>query len=85
MVLHCGMTSCVSLAIVYSSDSFISLTPNLGMHEQQPFHVMIGGGDQIYNDSVRVDGPLREWTAIANPHKRRNFPFTEDFRKRNDE
>lgn len=31
----------------------------LRVHEQQPFHVMIGGGDQIYNDGVRVDGPLK--------------------------
>ncbi|PGH19134.1 hypothetical protein AJ80_04212 [Polytolypa hystricis UAMH7299] len=49
----------------------------LRMHAQRPFHVMIGGGDQIYNDEVRMDGPLREWTDISNPHKRRAhlFPF----------
>jgi hypothetical protein len=52
----------------------------LRMHEQQPFHVMIGGGDQIYNDSVRVSGPLAPWTAIGNPEKRRHFPFGEDMR-----
>lgn len=33
----------------------------LRVHQQQPFHVMIGGGDQIYNDGVRVDGPLKPW------------------------
>ncbi|CAK7213922.1 hypothetical protein SBRCBS47491_001970 [Sporothrix bragantina] len=49
-------------------------------HAQRPFHVMIGGGDQIYNDSIRVSGPLREWTAISNPKKRRDFPFTEKLR-----
>ncbi|GAB7361074.1 hypothetical protein MBLNU230_g1113t1 [Neophaeotheca triangularis] len=57
----------------------------LRMHEKQPFHVMIGGGDQIYNDSVRVDGPLKPWTDIANPHKRREFPFNEDMRQQCDE
>ena len=57
----------------------------LRMHSSQPFHVMIGGGDQIYNDSVRVDGPLREWTDIGNPKKRRDFPFNEDMRHRCDE
>jgi hypothetical protein len=31
----------------------------LRVHEKKPFHIMIGGGDQIYNDSVRVDGPLK--------------------------
>ncbi|KJR89915.1 transcription factor btf3 [Sporothrix schenckii 1099-18] len=49
-------------------------------HAKTPFHVMIGGGDQIYNDSIRVTGPLREWTAIGNPKKRHDFPFTEKLR-----
>lgn len=57
----------------------------LRMHAQQPFHVMIGGGDQIYNDGVRVDGPLRAWTDIGNPKKRREFPFGEDMRATCDE
>ena len=52
----------------------------LRMHEQKPFHVMIGGGDQIYNDGVRVTGPLKPWTDIANPKKRREFPFDEGMR-----
>jgi hypothetical protein len=57
----------------------------LRMQAQQPFHVMIGGGDQIYNDSVRVDGPLKPWTTISNPRKRREFPFDEDMRARCDQ
>ena len=57
----------------------------LRMHQQKPFHVMIGGGDQIYNDGVRVDGPLKAWTAIGNPHKRREFPFPEKMRADCDE
>ncbi|EGP91492.1 unnamed protein product [Zymoseptoria tritici ST99CH_1A5] len=57
----------------------------LRVHEKKPFHIMIGGGDQIYNDSVRVDGPLKEWTAINNPKKRRDYPFGEDLRRRCDD
>lgn len=49
----------------------------LRVHETRPFHVMIGGGDQIYNDGVRVSGPLRAWTNINNPKKRREYPFDE--------
>ncbi|KAI2783542.1 hypothetical protein F4815DRAFT_355213 [Daldinia loculata] len=49
-------------------------------HAKAPFHVMIGGGDQIYNDGIRVSGPLREWTDIGNPKKRRDFPFPESLR-----
>jgi hypothetical protein len=26
----------------------------LELHAKRPFHCMIGGGDQIYNDGVRV-------------------------------
>lgn len=57
----------------------------LRMHEQRPFHVMIGGGDQIYNDGVRVDGPLKAWTDISSPHKRREYPFGEQMRADCDE
>ncbi|KAH8676163.1 putative transcription factor btf3 [Xylariales sp. PMI_506] len=52
----------------------------LRRHAEAPFHVMIGGGDQIYNDGIRVSGPLREWTDIGNPKKRRDFPFPEKLR-----
>ena len=54
-------------------------------HRERPFHVMIGGGDQIYNDSIRVDGPLQEWTGMDDPKKRQDHPFTEDFRARCDD
>ncbi|CAL3968856.1 unnamed protein product [Diplocarpon coronariae] len=55
------------------------------VHSQTPFHVMLGGGDQIYNDGIRVGGPLREWTDIGTPHKREKYPFPESLRKRCDE
>jgi hypothetical protein len=45
----------------------------------------LGGGDQIYNDGIRVNGPLRPWTDIGNPKKRRDFPFPEDLRKKCDD
>lgn len=49
-------------------------------HAEVPFHIMIGGGDQIYNDGIRVNGPLRTWTDISNPKKRRDYPFPEKLR-----
>lgn len=52
----------------------------LRAHRQRPFHVMIGGGDQIYNDGVRVTGPLKSWTDIGNPKKRRDYPFPRTLR-----
>jgi hypothetical protein len=53
----------------------------LQTHAKRPFHVMIGGGDQIYNDSIRVDGPLKPWTEIGNPKKRREYPFDNAMRE----
>ena len=52
----------------------------LRVHDSKPFHVMIGGGDQIYNDGVRVGGPLKRWTDIGNPHRRREYAFGETLR-----
>jgi hypothetical protein len=49
-------------------------------HQATPYHVMVGGGDQIYNDGIRVNGPLRPWTEIRNPQKRRDYPFPEKLR-----
>lgn len=54
-------------------------------HAEAPFHVMLGGGDQIYNDGIRVDGPLREWSDIGNPKKRKEFPFDRKLRDECDE
>jgi hypothetical protein len=53
--------------------------------QAKPFHVMIGGGDQLYQDNVRVTGPLKPWTEIKNPRKRREYQFVEDLRQRCDE
>lgn len=57
----------------------------LRVHEKTPFHVMLGGGDQIYNDGIRVHGPLRKWTDVKNPIKRREYPFAETLRRECDE
>jgi len=57
----------------------------LRVHGKKPFHVMIGGGDQIYNDYVRSEGPLKAWTDISNPRRRRDYPFDEQLRAACDE
>jgi hypothetical protein len=51
----------------------------LNTHQSQPFHVMIGGGDQIYNDSVgRECGLFDEWLDIRNPQHKHTAVFTSD-------
>ncbi|KAJ9157812.1 Transcription factor [Pleurostoma richardsiae] len=44
------------------------------------FHLAVAGGDQCYCDGIRVEGPLRQWTEIANPKKRREYPFSQALR-----
>ncbi|PNP80026.1 hypothetical protein FNYG_06736 [Fusarium nygamai] len=43
----------------------------LNNHQTRPFHLMIGGGDQIYNDCVSEECSLfKEWLRMRNPvHK----------------
>lgn len=49
----------------------------LNDHQTRPFHVMIGGGDQVYNDAVANKAKLfREWIALKNPLHKTNAPFT---------
>lgn len=60
-------------------------TDVLRRHAESPFHVMIGGGNQIYNDGIRVLGPLRPWIEIGKAEKRRDFPFPSSLRDDCDE
>ncbi|KAI5864757.1 hypothetical protein GGS23DRAFT_462120 [Durotheca rogersii] len=49
----------------------------LNNHQTRPFHVMIGGGDQIYNDAVMQETKhFRSWLQIKNPLHKNNAPFT---------
>jgi hypothetical protein len=53
----------------------------LNEHQTQPFHVMIGGGDQIFNDSVITDLALfQDWIKIKNAGDRYGCPLTPEFR-----
>lgn len=47
---------------------------------------MIGGGDQIYSDGIRVNGPLKPWAEnMSNPIKRRRYPWTQSLSDDTDE
>ncbi|PHH78576.1 hypothetical protein CDD82_2967 [Ophiocordyceps australis] len=49
----------------------------LNSHQSRPFHVMIGGGDQIYNDRLAYNSPLFDgWLEERDPHEKRNAPFS---------
>lgn len=53
----------------------------LNEHQTRPFHVMIGGGDQIFNDKVTTESPLfQEWLKIKNIEDQYDSPFVPEFR-----
>ncbi|PSN63523.1 hypothetical protein BS50DRAFT_115741 [Corynespora cassiicola Philippines] len=51
----------------------------LNNHQTRPFHVMIGGGDQIYNDAaMRQTTLFRQWTESRNPLQKHNASFSSE-------
>ncbi|KAI0178823.1 hypothetical protein GGR52DRAFT_588652 [Hypoxylon sp. FL1284] len=75
--------SCNGFSLSVNPDDFSGPDPMwrdvLNNHQTRPFHVMIGGGDQIYNDAVMRDTHLfQNWLQIKNPLHKNNAPFTPD-------
>ncbi|GKZ22189.1 hypothetical protein AbraIFM66951_007043 [Aspergillus brasiliensis] len=53
----------------------------LNEHQTRPFHVMIGGGDQIFNDKVIAEtAHFQEWVKIKNLSEKYEAPFTAEFK-----
>ena len=46
---------------------------------------MIGGGDQVYSDGVRQDGPLRSRANRMGPRQRAKTPVTTELSDEMDE
>ncbi|WLF80994.1 hypothetical protein PVL30_004788 [Lodderomyces elongisporus] len=47
----------------------------LNKHAKQHYHVMLGGGDQIYCDAIKLHSQkLTEWLETSNPVKKRSAP-----------
>ncbi|GAM82693.1 hypothetical protein ANO11243_006760 [Dothideomycetidae sp. 11243] len=77
--------SCNGFSLSVDSNKFSGPDPLwrdvLNSHAMRPYHVMIGGGDQIYNDCVTRDVSLfKEWLQIKNPEHKHNAEFTKAFR-----
>ncbi|KAF4309738.1 hypothetical protein GTA08_BOTSDO02636 [Botryosphaeria dothidea] len=51
----------------------------LNNHQTRPFHVMIGGGDQIYNDAAtRQTNYFRDWLSTKNAVHKHSAEFTDE-------
>ncbi|KAH5418308.1 hypothetical protein HBI81_084460 [Parastagonospora nodorum] len=75
--------SCNGFSFSVDSNQFCGPDPLwrdvLNTHQNTPFHVMIGGGDQIYNDAaMRQTTLFKQWTENKNPLQKHNAPFTEE-------
>ena len=68
----CNGFSLGSDANEYKSSLWLDV---LTKHSQQHYHVMLGGGDQIYCDAIKLHSErLKQWTEISNPIKK-SFPL----------
>ena len=78
--------SCNGFSLSVNPDQFGGPDPLwrdvLNTHQTRPFHVMIGGGDQVYNDRVMVDTKhFAAWTLLRNNTEKHHAPFTEEMRE----
>jgi hypothetical protein len=73
--------SCNGFSFSVDSHQFCGPDPMwrdvLNTHQTRPFHVMLGGGDQIYNDAAMRETTLfKQWTENKNPMQKHNASFT---------
>ncbi|KAI8998013.1 hypothetical protein BC832DRAFT_535157, partial [Gaertneriomyces semiglobifer] len=51
----------------------------LQVHSKRPFHLMVGGGDQIYQDDLFFHcKSLREWLDISSSRERESYAFNQN-------
>ncbi|KAJ7219131.1 hypothetical protein GGX14DRAFT_434737 [Mycena pura] len=49
----------------------------LSKHAEQPFHALVGGGDQIYCDAITREPELQDWIN-SKPHERKQYQLTDE-------
>ncbi|KAJ7752003.1 hypothetical protein B0H16DRAFT_1663119 [Mycena metata] len=49
----------------------------LHKHAEQPFHALVGGGDQIYCDGLTREPELQDWIN-SKPNVRKQYPLTDE-------
>lgn len=75
--------SCNGFSLSVNPDDFCGPDPLwkdvLDKHQTKPFHVMIGGGDQIYNDAITKETKLfQAWLSIKVPFQKSGAEFTSE-------
>lgn len=49
----------------------------LANHAETPFHVLVGGGDQLYCDSLMREAELQDWVKMK-PEEKKRFDLTQE-------
>ncbi|KAL1409475.1 hypothetical protein Q8F55_003458 [Vanrija albida] len=52
----------------------------LEKHHLQPYHCMVGGGDQIYCDALTFEPEMQSWITAPDRKSKLNHPVTDDFK-----
>ncbi|KAF9452283.1 hypothetical protein P691DRAFT_795246 [Macrolepiota fuliginosa MF-IS2] len=52
----------------------------LSKHAEIPFHALVGGGDQLYCDSLIREPEMQGWVSKMKPEERKQHPLTEEIR-----
>ncbi|EPS44653.1 hypothetical protein H072_1350 [Dactylellina haptotyla CBS 200.50] len=76
--------SCNGFSMAVDPNNFCGPDPLwrdvLRKHFKKPFHVMLGGGDQLYNDCVSVQAQkFKDWLAIKDQSVKTTTPFDQEF------
>ncbi|KAI9456269.1 hypothetical protein BJY52DRAFT_1204831 [Lactarius psammicola] len=50
----------------------------LAKHAERPFHVLVGGGDQLYCDGITREPELQEWVNHPKPEEKKKCPLTQE-------
>lgn len=79
--MHIMFHSCNGFSLAVDPSQFSGPDPLwrnvLNRHQSRPFHVMLGGGDQIYNDAAMRDTELfKDWLQTKNPHEKHGAEFS---------
>lgn len=84
--MNIAFHSCNGFSQTVNPDEFSGPDPLwrdlLNAHQSRPFHVMLGGGDQIYNDkAMKNTQHFGEWVRNKNPHYKHNAVMTTEMRE----
>jgi len=47
-------------------------------HHEEPFHMLMGGGDQLYCDGVIREPELQDWVHTVKQSRKKNYQLTDE-------